>query len=117
MPTFIPTELLKIVDPGMLRKTFSARISGLEDTMGMFTLYLVFKKNSFPYHNYNFYHYNQDNVWVASDYDISRWPQNYLYMPVAMPGSEQFARSGSVITYMNYSELHEMGKYAYRRPG
>jgi len=73
--------------------------------MGMFTLYLVFKKNSFLYHNFNFYHYNQDNAWVASDYDPSRWPQNYLYMPVSMPGSDQFAGSGSVITYMSYKEL------------
>ncbi|HEX2395675.1 MAG TPA: FAD-dependent oxidoreductase [Bacteroidales bacterium] len=100
-----PAELLKIADPGSLRKTFSVRINSLEDTMGMFTIYLVFKKNTMPYNNFNFYHFNQENAWVASDYDINRWPQNYLLMPVSMSDDSPFARSASVITYMDYSEL------------
>jgi all-trans-retinol 13,14-reductase len=100
-----PAGLLKIIDPGILRKTFSVRINSLEDTMGMFTLYLVFKKNTVPYINYNFYHFNQDNTWVASDYDRSKWPQNYLFMPVAMSNDDDFARSASVITYMDYEEV------------
>jgi all-trans-retinol 13,14-reductase len=100
-----PELILNMVEPGTLRKTFGTRIRGLEDTMGMFTLYLVFKKNSFPYANFNFYHFNQDNVWVASDYDQSRWPQNYLFMNTATSGSDKYAECGSVITYMDYHEL------------
>jgi all-trans-retinol 13,14-reductase len=100
-----PSDLLKMVEPETFRKTFRNRINSLEDTMGMFTLYLVFRKDSFPYHNYNFYHFNQDNVWIASDYNKDKWPQNYLFMPTAMSDSEQYARSGSVITYMDYQEL------------
>lgn len=100
-----PAELLRMVDPGSLRKAFRMRISNLEDTMGMFTLYLVFKKNAVPYNNYNFYHFNQDNVWVASDYNKSSWPQNYLYMPVSMTDGSPWARCASVITYMDFSEL------------
>jgi all-trans-retinol 13,14-reductase len=73
--------------------------------MGMFTLYLVFKKKTVPYLNHNFYHYNQDNVWVASDYDKTKWPQNYLFMHTATSGGDIYAESGSVITYMNYSEV------------
>ncbi len=102
-----PSELLKMVEPNALRKTFRIRIDNLGDTMGMFTLYLVFKKNTVPYMNFNFYHYNHDNVWVASDYDVKKWPQNYLLMPVAMSDDSKYARSASVITYMNYSELQK----------
>jgi all-trans-retinol 13,14-reductase len=100
-----PEQILELVEPGTLRKTFGSRIRGLEDTMGMFTLYLVFKKNTVPYANHNFYHFNQNNVWVASDYDPSKWPQNYLLMHTATSGGDEFAESGSVITYMNYSEV------------
>lgn len=100
-----PDQILNMAEPGMIRKAFSARIRGLEDTMGMFTVYLVFKKNSFPYMNHNFYHYNQDNTWVASDYRVSRWPQNYLFMNTATSGSASYAESGSVITYMHKDEL------------
>lgn len=100
-----PEQILEMVEPGALRKTFGSRIRGLEDTMGMFTLYLAFKKNTVPYANSNFYHYNQDNVWVASDYDRTRWPQNYLYMHTATSGAEEYAESGSVIAYMDYDAL------------
>jgi all-trans-retinol 13,14-reductase len=102
-----PAEILKIVEPSSLRKTYTTRIKSLEDTMGMFTLYLVFKKESFPYHNFNFYHFNQDNAWVASDYRPEHWPQNYLYMPVAMTQDDKFAKSGSIITYLSYKEVQK----------
>jgi all-trans-retinol 13,14-reductase len=103
--SFHPDQLIEMVDQNMLRKAYGTRIRSLEDTMGMFTLYLVFKKNSFPYLNHNFYHYNQDNVWIASDYKLERWPQNYLLMTTAISRSESFSESGSVITYMDYKEL------------
>ena len=89
-----PDQILDMVDPGMIRKAFSARIRGLENTMGMFTVYLVFKKNSFPYMNHNFYHYNQDNVWMASDYQVTQWPQNYLFMNTATSGSSTLQKAG-----------------------
>ena len=100
-----PDQILDMVDPGMIRKAYSSRIRGLESTMGMFTVYLVFKKDSFPYMNHNFYHYNQNNVWIASDYRKKQWPQNYLFMNTATSGSNTFAESGSIITYMDYAEL------------
>ncbi len=100
-----PDQILDMTEPGMLRKAYSTRIRSLDSTMGMFTVYIVFKKHSFPYMNYNFYHYNQDNVWIASDYNRDKWPQNYLFMNTATSGSEIFAESGSIITYMDYAEL------------
>ncbi len=100
-----PDQVLDMVDPGMIRKAYSTRIRGLDNTMGMFTVYLVFKKDSFPYMNYNFYHYNQDNVWIASDYRKEEWPQNYLFMNTATSGTRNYAESGSIITYMDYAEL------------
>jgi all-trans-retinol 13,14-reductase len=100
-----PQLVLDMIEPGMMRKSYATRIKELDDTMGMFTLYLVFKKNSFPYLNYNFYHYNQDNVWVASDYKPHLWPQNYLFMTTAGSASVTHAESASVITYMDHREV------------
>jgi all-trans-retinol 13,14-reductase len=100
-----PDQILEMVDPHMMRKAYASRIRGLESTMGMFTVYLVFKKDTFPYMNHNFYHFNQDNVWIASDYWKEEWPQNFLFMNTATSGSQTFAESGSVITYMSFAEL------------
>ncbi|MBN1416858.1 MAG: NAD(P)/FAD-dependent oxidoreductase [Bacteroidales bacterium] len=100
-----PAQLLSMTDSPKIRNRFSYRISTLEDTIGMFTTYLVFKKNTFPYFNYNFYHYNQDSVWIAGDYDLSKWPQCYGLLPTATSKSDYYAESASLITYMQYSEL------------
>ena len=100
-----PDQLLKMIGGLKVSGAFSHRINNIEDTMGMFTLYLVFKKNSFPYLNYNFYNHNQENVWVAGEYDSSKWPQMYALMPTASSKSETYAESASVLTYMQYDEL------------
>jgi len=100
-----PEQILSMTDSQKIKSYFSHRIKSLEDTIGMFTLYLVFKKNSFPYFNYNFYHYNQDNVWIVGDYNPAKWPQNYVFMPTATSKSDVYAESASVITYMHYREL------------
>jgi all-trans-retinol 13,14-reductase len=102
-----PEQLLSMIGRLKISGAFSYRISNLEDTIGMFTLYLVFKKNSFPYLNYNFYHYNQDDTWVAGNYDISKWPQMYALMPTASSKSDTYAESASVLTYMQFSELEK----------
>jgi all-trans-retinol 13,14-reductase len=100
-----PAQVIDMVEPGILRKVFRNRITSLENTMGMFTLYLVFKPGTMPYHNFNFYHFEQDNVWVAAHYNNSQWPQNYLFMPTAMSDLGGYARSASVITYMDFQEV------------
>lgn len=100
-----PDLVLDMLDHGELREAYVNRIRNLQNTMGLFTLYLVFKPDSVPYVNSNFYHYHEDNVWVASHYDAKRWPQTYLCMHSAGSGSQEYARSGSVITYMDYNEV------------
>ena len=100
-----PEQLMTMVDPRKINKMFAYRIRSLEDTIGMFTLYLVFKKNTFPYLNYNYYYYNQEDVWIAGDYDPAKWPQFYVLMPTATSKSESYAESASVITYMDFQEL------------
>ena len=100
-----PEQILSMTNSRKIRTLFSYRIRSLEDTMGMFTVYIVFKKNAFPYLNYNFYHNNQENVWIAGEYDPLKWPQNYAFLVTATSKSDYYAQSASVITYMHYDEL------------
>lgn len=100
-----PELTLAMVEPGKIKKAFLTRIKTLENTMGMFTVYIVFKKEMFPYLNHNFYHFNQDNTWVAGTYSVEKWPQNYLLMTTAHSKSEKYADGCSIITYMDYNEL------------
>jgi all-trans-retinol 13,14-reductase len=102
-----PEQLLRMTGQMKSTRIFSERISQLEDTIGMFTLYIVFKKNSFPSLNHNLYHFNQENAWVAGNYDPAKWPQMYSLMQTATSRSEYYAESASVITYMQYSDVQK----------
>jgi all-trans-retinol 13,14-reductase len=102
-----PEQVISMLGEMKVPKAFSHRVNTLEDTIGMFTLYLVFKKECFPYLNHNFYHYNQDNVWLAGNYDPSIWPQAYVLMCTASSKSKEYAESASVLTYMKFSELQK----------
>jgi all-trans-retinol 13,14-reductase len=102
-----PAQMLKMTGELKSTRIFSERISKLEDTIGMFTLYVVFKKNAFPYLNHNLYHFNQENSWVVSNYDPSKWPQMYSFMPTATSNTEDYTESASVITYMQYDDVRK----------
>ncbi len=100
-----PAVTFNLIDKEFKNKTYFKRIQELDNTMAMFTLYIVMKKDAFPYMNYNYYYYDQDNVWVAGEYDEKLWPQCYVFMTHASSKSENFADSISVITYMKYDEV------------
>lgn len=101
-----PDQLLTMIDQ-KISTAFNLRIRSLEDTIGMFSVYLVFKKESFPYLNYNYYHYKQENTWLAGNYSIKEWPQTFVLMCTASSKSDRYAQSASVLTYMQYDELKE----------
>jgi all-trans-retinol 13,14-reductase len=100
-----PEQLLSMTDQMRVSGAFAFRIKKMEDTIGIFSMYLVFKKDSFPYLNYNFYHYNRENTWLAGDYDQAKWPQTYVLMCTSDSSSDTYSRSASVLTYMSFSEL------------
>lgn len=78
----------------------------MHNTIGMFTLYVNFKKDSFPYLNYNQHHFAHDNAWTT-DYDIKEWPCHYMFYTPAVSTSEQWAESAIVITYMRWEEVSQ----------
>jgi all-trans-retinol 13,14-reductase len=102
-----PEDVMKMLGQQRSIRILTERIKGLDDTLGMFTLYMVFKKDTFPYLNYNLYHYNQDNAWVAGDYNPSAWPQVFLFNTVASSHAGSYAENASAITYMSYNEVEK----------
>jgi all-trans-retinol 13,14-reductase len=102
-----PEHTLKMLGQNRSTRMLADQIHNLKDTPGMFTLYLVFKKDTFPYLNYNFYHYNQDNAWAAGEYNPSTWPQVYMFNTVVNTQSDYYAKNASAITYMGFDEVQK----------
>lgn len=101
-----PKTTLKMLGEENFRKAFYKRIQSLEPTTAAFSIYIVFKPNSFPYLNHNYYYFtNPQKVWSAVDYDPANWPESYMVSMNISEENQQWAESFTAISYMNFKEV------------
>ncbi|OQA95308.1 MAG: hypothetical protein BWY22_02195 [Bacteroidetes bacterium ADurb.Bin217] len=102
-----PEATLAKLNTPLIRKAYRERILNLENTISNFTVYIVFKKNTVPYLNTNYYRYNTSDVWECTDYTPQSWPMNFLYMHQAPANNSKFAEGALLIAYMKYDEVRQ----------
>ncbi len=100
-----PKAMLSLFENAPVRPAYQKRISGSEDTYGMFSLYLAMKENTYEYINSHYYIYRTDDVWHGDRIVPGRWPESYMMH--FSPGSknEKYTSSIIVTAYMNWSEV------------
>ena len=101
-------ETIRLVGEQHFSKPFSKRIKSLRFTPSVFSLYLVFKPESFPYSPYNFYHHRSKNNFLNEHLlDESQWPSVYIATFTANEKNQQWAEGMTVMTYMDYQDVAE----------
>ena len=100
-----PARTLEMIESRRIKKVFRNRVNNVENTISTFIVYVVFKKNSFRYMNYNYYYNSTDNVWGVDSYSERSWPQGYMLYTPATSKSDNYAGCMTIITYMKYDEL------------
>jgi all-trans-retinol 13,14-reductase len=101
-----PKTTLKMAGVDKFRKAFYNRIESLEGVISAFSLYLVFKPETFKYLNHNYYHFkNSEEVWTAHEYDDATWPRAFLASMNASKNTEVWADGMTLITYMKYEDV------------
>ena len=100
-----PKRTLEILDKSRcIKNAYMTRINSLENTYGIFTLYLVMKQGSYPYLNRNLYLHGNNDVW----YDRLQYPGRTTNCMISMQASSensQHARVISILTPMYMDEL------------
>jgi all-trans-retinol 13,14-reductase len=100
-----PATTLKMIDGSYINKAYRNRITSLENTIGMFSLYIVLKENSFKYQNYNNYYHHYPSVWATQNYSKNKWPQSYMLYTPANSKSEEWAENMIIMSYMKFSDV------------
>jgi len=101
-----PKTTLKMAGEENFRKPFFNRIQNLEGVLSAFSLYLVFKPETFKYINHNYYHFKKSSeVWTAHEYDETSWPKTYMASMNASKEDEIWADGMTFITYMNFDDV------------
>lgn len=99
---------IKMVGENRFRKSFYKRIERLEVTPAAFSIYIVFKPQSFPYLNHNFYHFKDySKVWSATDYNSADWPEGYMVSMGIKEKNQQWADNMTAMTYMHFREVQQ----------
>ncbi len=102
-----PKRVLELINGPQIRMSYRRRIAGIEETCGMFSLYLSLHANSFRYKNYNLYCYDTDDYWETGNYDTHNWPPGYMVHCSPVSGNPEFTNSVIVNTYMKWEEVKQ----------
>ncbi|MBN1416857.1 MAG: NAD(P)/FAD-dependent oxidoreductase [Bacteroidales bacterium] len=100
-----PKAMFSLIEKAPIRPAYRKRISSIEDTYGIFSLYLAMKENAFEYINSNFYVYKTDNVWDGDNYTKKNWPKGYMMHISPNSKNEKYTDAIIVNTYMNWNEV------------
>jgi all-trans-retinol 13,14-reductase len=100
-----PCRTLELLDTRLIRKSYCERIMNLRNTVSNFTVYIHFKKDTMPYLNSNFFHYNGASVWGCEDYTEADWPKSFLYMHHCSERNQRHAVAAVLFAYMNFEDV------------
>lgn len=100
-----PKRLLQLMTESPFRPAYCKRIENIEDTFGIFTLYLALKEGTFRYINSNFYHYDTLDVWDGENYTREDWPKGYMLHISPGAKDQNYADAIIVNTYMKWSDV------------
>lgn len=103
-----PKHTLKMIGENKMRKAYTKRIESIKSVISAFSVYFVFKPESFKYINNNHYHFKDANrVWDAQEYTDASWPEGYMLSVGAKKNESEWAENMTFITYMRYDEVKE----------
>ncbi len=100
-----PKPTFEMLPEHITKKVYFRRVSSIENTISVFSLYIVFKKNHFKYLNHNVYHHRVNNVWTDLDYKHSEWPKSILFLTQVPKDGGEYADGATVMSFMSYSEF------------
>jgi len=102
-----PTETFNLLEPGLLRKSYTNRINKLQNTMSMFMLMIPLNKGKIKHINSNVYYIIDNKVWEHYEYTEEDWPKGYMMYTTEDSDNKGFAESVVLITMMHFADVRK----------
>lgn len=100
-----PRQTLTLLDKNRcIKNAYISRINSLENTYGIFTLYLILKEKSYPYMNQNLYLHGDNDVWYDKKVNMGS-TTNCMVSTQASSRNSDYADVISILTPMYIDEL------------
>jgi len=103
-----PATTLNLVEKTKeVKKAYLTRMNSIPNSYGLFTLYLIMKKGSFPYKNSNYYLHGGNDAWYATAHPEDKSVKFALVCNQANSQNEKFADVVTVLCPMYFDEVEQ----------
>jgi all-trans-retinol 13,14-reductase len=101
-----PSSLFNLLDRTKLQRSYWQRIDSIPNSYSAFTLYIIFKPETFPYFNYTKYFIDDySRVWRQNEFNIDDFPTGMMYLTPPMTMNDRFATKMIVNCIMPYEAV------------
>jgi all-trans-retinol 13,14-reductase len=95
-----------MVQSNLIKKVYRSRIKGLANSISVFSINMVMKKDTFKYLNHNIYYFGKEGVWDIINYQPEEWPSGFALFFSTSSKQNGFAEGVTLMTYMRYEKTH-----------
>lgn len=113
-----PATTFDLVDKTKaIKKAYITRLNSTPNTYGLFTVYLIMKKDSFPYINRNYYLHEGKDAWYATAHPEDKRIRFALVCNQANSHNEKFADVVTILSPMFFDEVAQWSNTSVERRG
>jgi phytoene dehydrogenase-like protein len=113
-----PATTMDLVDrTKAIKKAYITRINSMPNTYGLFTVYLIMKKDSFPYINRNYYLHEGSDAWYATAHPEDKSVKFALVCNQANSTNERYADVVTILCPMFFDEVAQWSNTSVERRG
>jgi all-trans-retinol 13,14-reductase len=103
-----PSTLFQLLDTSKIQRSYWQRIDSIPNTYSAFTLYVLFKPDTFPFFNYTYYYMDDYNLaWQQNTYTADSWPKGLMFITPPVTGQDVFAEKMIVNCIMNFETVKQ----------
>ena len=103
-----PSSLFKLMDTSKIQRSYWQRIDNIPNSYSCFTLYIIFKPESFPYLNYTGYYIDDySQVWKHNEYIPDEFPNGVMYLTPPVTMNDKYAQKMIVNCIMNFDAVRK----------
>ena len=102
-----PDKTMDMTETNLIKNVFRKRLRSLENSISVFTINIIFKKDSFKYFRHNYYYFDEGQAWNMTNYSEASWPLGYALFLSAGSKMGEYAESMTILAYMRYEEVKQ----------
>ena len=101
-----PSSLFELMDTSKIQRSYWQRINSIPNSYSAFTLFIIFKPDSFPYMNYTGYYIDDySKVWKHGEYMPDEFPNGMMYITPPETMNDKYAKKMIINCIMNFDAV------------